>query len=150
MHEKDTMLNVKDMTDDQIRSELLKFGVTPGPISSCRKIYEKKLTNLLKSKEKNSEQLQEITDSDLRTQLESYGFQAGPIDKSTRSFYVNKLKKLKFENSTSDLTKGDKESNKFVVQKIRNSPECSRKKHLPVKRVCLSSDENDIEQMDVD
>ena len=150
------MLKIKDLTDDQLRRELIKFGVTPGPISSCRLIYEKKLTNLLTNKEKNCEQLQEITESQLRNQLKAYGFQAGPIDKKTKGFYINKLKKLKCETSASDSAKcsenfkSEQESNKFVVKKIKTSPEFSRKNLLPAKRICLSSDESDIEQMDVD
>ena len=126
-----------------------------GPISSSRVIYEKKLINLLMNKEKNCEQLQEITESELRNQLKAYGFQAGPIDKKTKGFYINKLKKLKCETSASDSAKcaenfkSEQESNKFVVKKVKTS-ELSRKNVVPVKRICLSSDESDIEQMDVD
>ncbi|XP_063726984.1 uncharacterized protein LOC134854592 [Symsagittifera roscoffensis] len=93
--------DVGNLTDDQLRAELLSLNVTVGPIiATTRSLYEKKLLQLRSTTgvKSNLTCASSLSDDELKRRLSHFGVTVGPINEATRSVYQTKLKQLTANN----------------------------------------------------
>lgn len=98
------------LSNEEIRSKLINYGVDCGPITSTtRAIYVKKLESLNSKKAKTKNKLSSndtissnLTDGELRDQLLAFGQTVAPITNTNRHIYVERLQKLKGEKNSNN------------------------------------------------